>query len=106
MFVGTGEGAATIEGGGQVDLFVVTQRRPVAEWHAIHTQTRYAAVRVDVETQVAERLVVSDLVVVVAIALQLDCRQHFNPLGVFSRLAFSQKAGFEGGRWREVTGEE
>ncbi|MNG13675.1 hypothetical protein D3C84_973660 [compost metagenome] len=106
MLVGAGQGAATVQCCSQVDLFVVADGRPVAEWHAIDAQASDAAIRVDVETQVAERLVVADFVVVVAVALQLDGRQHFNPLGVFVWLAARQEAGFQGGRRREVAGEE
>ena len=106
VFVGTGQGTTAIERGSQVDLFVVAHRRPVAERHAVHTQTGHAAIRVDVEAQVAERLVVVDLVEVMAVALQLHGRQHFDPLGVVIGLAGSQEAAFQGSRWREVAGEE
>ncbi|MNG22451.1 hypothetical protein D3C84_1069330 [compost metagenome] len=87
-------------------MLVVANSRPVAERNAVHAQTGNTTVRVDVEAQVAERLVVADFVVVVAVALQLDGRQHFNPLGVFVWLAARQEAGFQGGRRREVAGEE
>ncbi|MNK98388.1 hypothetical protein D3C87_1187500 [compost metagenome] len=106
VFIGAGEGAATVEGCGQVDLLVVANSRPVAVRNAVHAQTGNTAVRVDVEAQVAESLVVADFVVVMAVALQLDGRQHFSPLGVFIRLARRQEAGFQGRRWREVAGEE
>ena len=106
VLIGAGQRAAAVEGRSQVNLLVVTHRRPVAERHAVDAQAGNAAVRVDVETQVAERLIVVDLVVVVAVALQLDSRQHFNPLGVFVRFARGQEAGFKRGRRREVAGEE
>ena len=106
MFVGAGEGAATVESCGQIDLLVVAYCRPVTERHAVHAQTRYAAIRENVEAQVAEGLVIVDFVVVMAVALQLDGRQYFHPLGVFIRFARGQEAGFQRGRWWKVAGEE
>lgn len=91
VFVGAGEGAATVEGCCQVHLLVVAHSGPVAERNAVYAQTGNTTVRVDVEAQVAERFVVADFVVVVAVALQLDGRQHFGPLGVFIRFARGQK---------------
>ncbi len=71
----------------------------------MHAQTRHAAVRVDVEAQVADRLVEGDLVVVVAVALQLDGRKDFRPDGVVARIAVCDEAGFQRGGRRVVAGE-
>src|SRR3989344_4030973 len=106
VFVRAGQGATAIQCRSQVNFFVVTYVRPVAERYAIDAQTCDAAVRIDVEAQVGEGLCIGNFMVVVAVALQLYCGQYFSPLGGIGRVAFSDKAAFQGCRRREVTGEE
>ena len=106
MLIGAGQCAAAIECRGQVELLVVANRAPVAVRNAVHAQTGDAAVRVDIEAQVADRLVERDLVVVMAVALQLYRRKDFSPLGGVVRVAFGEEAGFQRGGGREVAGEE
>ncbi len=95
MLVRAGQRATAIQRRRQVDLLVVADAAPVAERDAVHAQTRHAAVRVDVEAQVADRLVEGDLVVVVAVALELDGREDFRPDGVVARVAVGDEAGFQ-----------
>ncbi|RMS43164.1 hypothetical protein ALP66_05741 [Pseudomonas amygdali pv. photiniae] len=106
VLVRAGNRPATVECRHQIDLLVLADFRPVAMRHAVDPQARYAAVRVNIEAQVAERLIVGDLVVMMAVALQLHRRQHFGPGGVFIGFARGQKARFQRSGRRKVAGEK
>ena len=106
MLIGTGQRAAAVEGRGQVELLVVADTAPVTVRDAVYAQTCYATVRIDVEAQVADRLVERDLMVVMAVALQLYRGKDFSPYRVVVRIAFGEEAGFQRSGGREVASEE
>ncbi|MGF6921286.1 hypothetical protein OKW28_005483 [Paraburkholderia sp. 40] len=89
----------------EIELLGAARAGPVDLRLTVNTQTRDAAVRIDVHAQMRVRARVADFEVVVAIALQRGRRHDLGPLRRLIRLAIHNARRFHRRRRREVAGE-